>query len=134
MAFPVRTVSLAGSDNICLIYDQIHYCRHNEGSEYIKHGVLLDEHSGKYDGNAQYERAGAYFFIPGQFLTVSNCQMSADGIVNMDTGPQISRSIHTVQTGDKVGKGIISWHNIRTKVVSVRPQGRDDQEDSHTGK
>ena len=69
-----------------------------------------------------------------QSATPADGNMSTDGVEYMDTGPDIGGSIAAIQGFDHLCEQIFSGHDIRSQVLPVGPERRDDQKDRHTGK
>ena len=73
----VETTVLPDSDNIKTVYQNIHDGCHDKGGEHIKDRVLLDEHGGQNDGDAQSQRAHMNRPVPAQQRIPDHCKMSA---------------------------------------------------------
>lgn len=131
---PFSPVGLERGNDVCLINNDIHDAGHQKSSKHIKHGMLLDKHGGQDDGNTKHKGADTDIFLLGKALVMDNSQMSTDGIIHMDAGPEIGRGIDAVQMRYHPGKNIISRHNGRTKMLSVGPQGGNNKKNSHSGK
>lgn len=131
---PGSPVGLERGNDVSLINNDIHDAGHQKSSKHIKHGMLLDKHGGQDDGNTKHKGAYADIFPSGKALAMDNSQMSTDGVIHMDAGPEIGRGVNAVQMRYHPGKNIISRHNGGTKVLSVGPEGGNNKKNSHSGK
>ena len=113
------------------VHQDVHDGSQPEGGGHIEDGMLLDEHSGQYDGEGQ--DAGGYpdaLLLP-QRAAVHDGEMSAHGIVHMDAGPQVRGRVYLPQYGDSLREHIVPGHLVKPQVMAVGPQRGDDQEDRH---
>ena len=113
------------------VHQDVHDGSQPEGGGHIEDGMLLDEHSGQYDGEGQ--DAGGYpdaLLLP-QRAAAHDGEMSAHGIVHMDAGPQVRGRVYLPQYGDSLREHIVPGHLVKPQVMAVGPQRGDDQEDRH---
>ena len=57
-------------------------------------------------------------------LAPHNCNVTANGIIYMDTGPKVCWCVSLIQHGDQLRKDIIPGHGVRSQVMSIGPEGR----------
>ncbi len=113
------------------VHQDVHDGSQPEGGGHIEDGMLLDEHSGQYNGEGQ--DAGGYpdaLLLP-QRAAAHDGEMSAHGIVHMDAGPQVRGRVYLPQYGDSLREHIVPGHLVKPQVMAVGPQRGDDQEDRH---
>ena len=122
------------NQQVVTIYQGIHYCCHNESSEYIEDGVLFDEHGRQDDRRSQNQGSDADALFLLEALAADDRKMCTQGIIYMNAGPQVGRCVRPVQSGYHAGEDIVSGHYCGTKVLSVGPQSGYDQEDRHACK
>lgn len=117
-----------------MVHNTVHHSGHDKSGGYVKDRVLLDKHGRQNDRRAQKQGACAdalMFFQPGAF---HHREMTAEGVIYMDAGPEVCRRIRSVEHGDQTREYVVSWHNGGTKIVSVWPERADNQKNGHSGK
>ena len=116
---------------IITVYQCVHHSCHDECSEHIKYRVLLDEHGRHNNGDSKDQGTDTDALFLLKAFAADNGKVGTQGIIYMNAGPQVGRSVWPIQSGYHTGKDIVSRHNRRTEVLSVGPQGGYDQEDRH---
>lgn len=52
--------------------------------------------------------------------------MRSDGVINVNTGPNIGRGICLIELSNHICEQIVSGHNVGAQMVSVWPKGGND--------
>ena len=60
--------------------------------------------------------------------------MAAERVVHVNAWPEVCRGVCGVECAYHFGENIIPWHDDGAKIVSVWPQGADDQKNGHPRK
>ena len=85
-------------------------------------GMLLDEYSCKDNGGCQNKRGNPDSFSVFKMFTFGNGNMCTNGIVNMDTGPKIGRSICFPKGGNHLSKNVVAGKFFQSQVMSIGPK------------
>lgn len=95
--FVLRAGALSERDEyIVAVYGDIHHRGQRKGREYVKDGMLFQEHGGKDNGDAQKQGADPDSFPAGKMPALYNGKVCAQGIVHVDAGPQVGGRIDLV--------------------------------------
>ena len=94
-----------------MIKDQVKDDCHNKSCNYIIYRVLFNEHSGKNYRNPDKIADSLSYFVKSP--TVMNCDHGSDGIIDMNTWPEIGRSIMAIYHCHQAGEEIIPWKLYR---------------------
>lgn len=93
---PGVRMCLTDSNDISLIYYIIHNSSHDKSSQNVKQRMLLYEYSRQNNGYTQEKGTKMDNLIFCKLFIVYDCQMRSDGVIYMDTGPEICGGIHTI--------------------------------------
>ena len=121
-------------EHVGVIHDAVHHGGHDESSGHVKDGVLFDEHCRQNDRHAQNQGTDPDTLVLFQTRALHHCEMAAERIIYMDAGPEVCRSVRLVKHGNQSCAQVISGHGNGTKIVSVWPEGADNQKNRHSGK
>ena len=124
-----------GSENkVQSVYQDIDHSREGEGDQYVRNGVLLDEHGRKNDQNALHKQKALYDHRPFHKSRVGmeHRDHDGDGVIYVDAGGKIGRCIVAVNDLYQISENVLPGHDLWSEEVYIGENNGDEQENAHS--